>query len=188
MVLRLTPSVLVAALSAACLEPGPGPTPDSGLDAGLPPDAGTRLDAGAQPDAGTQPDGSVPDGGLAADCATRSGGAFVTVRNDGNRVFPESNVRLWITDAAFIEKARTLVGVASPSVFPLFERVIPRRDCDPSHAWHVDPSKAVFVELSREECDAHGGFVSSNLADWVARPRPDWCPWAGLIALVELRP
>lgn len=163
------PWLLLLLLCAACLESPGGPDSGAGLDAGTPPDAG-------------------PGGGLAADCSTRSGGAFVTVRSGSNDVFREANVRLWIVDATFIAKAATLVGVASPSVFPMFATVIPRRDCDPAHAWHVDPSKAVFVELSREECDGHAGYVSANLDAWVARPKPDWCPWAAVIASVEPRP
>ncbi|MCA2976643.1 MAG: hypothetical protein INH37_00010 [Myxococcaceae bacterium] len=193
------PWLLLLLLCAACLESPGGPDAGAGLDAGTPPDAG--LDAGAPPDAGPDagappdagpdagaPPDAGPDGGLAADCSTRSGGAFVTVRSGSNDVFREANVRLWIVDAAFIAKAATLVGVASPSVFPMFATVIPRRDCDPAHAWHVDPSKAVFVELSREECDGHAGYVSANLDAWVARPKPDWCPWAAVIASVEPRP
>lgn len=133
-------------------------------------------------------DAAQIDGGLAADCATRRGGAFVTLRSHANSVFPDWNVRLWITSAAFIAKAKTLVGVTDPGVHPNFGEVIATRDCDAQSAWHVDPSRAAFVEISKEECDAHGAYVNQHLAEWVARPTPNWCPWSAVIAAVEERP
>ncbi len=150
-------------------------------DASAPPLA----DASAEVDAGDAGKGS--DGGLAVDCATRRGGAFVTVRSDGNDNFAQTNVRLWISDPKFIAKAKTVIGVSEPGV-PMFQRVIPQRDCDPNFAWHVDPSKASFSDVTIEECDAHGGYVTRNLAAWVARPKPTWCPWGATIVAVEERP
>jgi hypothetical protein len=180
--------VVVSACSGAA---SPGASSAETPDASFPeggmgtPEAGGGDEAGLV-DAGGSPDGAA-DAGLSADCATRRGGAFVTVRYPASD-YPEWYGKLWITDAVFIAKAKTLVGKKAPEVHPVFDQVIPKRDCDAKVAWHVDPSRVRFAELSIEECDAHGGYIDEHLAEWVARPRPDWCAWGAHIAAVEERP
>ena len=185
--LALGAALPVAACSGAASSPPGVERPDASFPEGGTgtPEAGDRDEAGVV-DAGRSPD-AAPDAGLAADCATRRGGAFVSVRYPATD-YPEWNGKLWITDATFIAKAKTLVGKSSPEVHPSFDEVIPGRDCDARIAWHVDPSRVRFAEYSIEECDAHGGYIDEHLAEWVARPRPSWCAWGAFTTAVEERP
>ena len=127
----------------------------------------------------------APEGPVA--CSERQDGAIVTIGT--TRDNPRDRVALWITDAAFINQALAdlAAGDGRPSHHPMFGRVLDGRDCDAERAWHVEPASASWTEMSTEECDATAEFVSANLASWIARPTPNWCPWHGRVLSVDDR-
>ena len=123
--------------------------------------------------------GSTPPDSL----PNRSGGAFITLGNpDGTGSGPDE-ITLWITDSAFIDEAIQRQANGTWRV-AYFGQVLTGADVDAEHAWHVAPAQAEWVDATIEECDATMTYISQNRDAWLARPRPDWCPWGGKVLRV----
>jgi hypothetical protein len=120
-------------------------------------------------------------------CAERTGGALVTFN------VADQKLSLWITNAAFIARAKELVPDPNRSpeepVFnptPLFEKVIAGYDACSGRQWSVDPERVGFADFTVEVCDAEPAYIDANVAAWVASPGY-YCPWGPTVISVEER-
>lgn len=131
---------------------------------------------------GNGDDGNNTDGGTGP-CATRQGGALITIDNPPGTGDGPDSITLWITNSAFIDEAMTHKSNNDWRV-AMFDQVIASADCDSKHMWHVDPAKVSWADTAAEECDATVTYVSTNLTAWAARPTPSWCPWNARVSAV----
>jgi hypothetical protein len=124
-------------------------------------------------------------------CAERTGGALVTftVGHDD----PET-LRLWITNAEFIARAKELVAKSDEPeseepVFhptPMFDKVIARYDACSGRPWSVDPERVSFGDVATEVCDAMPADLDADPDAWAAKPG-NYCPWGPIVLSVDER-
>jgi hypothetical protein len=141
-----------------------------------------------------EPEGPIGD--PAADCATRTGGAFVTIEVAADA---EERATVWVTDETFIVEAEGRVALRAenerraaaglellPVVarVPLFE-ILAGRDCD-GWKFHVDPADVMWDDTSIEIYDALPSYVHDNLREFL-RPELKWSPWRTEVVSVDRR-
>jgi hypothetical protein len=112
-------------------------------------------------------------------CAERTGGALVTFD------VHHETLRLWITNGAFIARARELIGNTDFHPTPMFEKVIGGYDACSGRQWSVDPERVGFADFTTEVCDAVPSYIDANLG-WVQNPG-NYCPWGPRVVSVEER-
>jgi hypothetical protein len=117
-------------------------------------------------------------------CATRTGGAFVTLGACG------SAVKLWFRTSAFVDEAATYVGTTALPRTPLLT-IVEKTDCDSQWSWTVDDLDASWVTSVSVVCTAacpsvleaavHGGTLPTGTV---------WCPTpsSSLVLSVDRRP
>ena len=128
----------------------------------------------------SSPNSPVRHAPLATDCASRTGGAFVTLTSESR---PDVSITLWFTDSAFIDRA--IAGKGAHNGIPIL-LMRTGTDCDQNHAWHVSPV-ATWADAAREECDGNIAWLDENLDQWMQRVVPDWCPWGVIVTAVDDR-
>jgi len=132
----------------------------------------------------TDPEACVASTCVGGDCATRTGGAFVTFAVCAPAGASQgSSVKIWSTRPAFIAEAETLLATGDPAV-PVFG-IRSGTDCDGQWSWHVDPATPAFASFTVEVCDACPGYVEAHQADFASI---GWCPWTARVVAVERRP
>ena len=179
--------MLCAALASACSSSAlDQPTADAGaVDGGAHDSAiGGAADSAIRDAAAPKPDATSGDPG--ALCAGRRGGALITLGNPPGTLDGPDQIVLWITDSPFIDTAIQLQASGQWKI-PSLDEVIAGADCDPTHAWHVNPAKATWVDVAREECDSTITNITQHLAAWTGRSPPDWCEWSGVVIAVQDR-
>jgi hypothetical protein len=118
-------------------------------------------------------------------CATRTGGAFVTLSACG------SAVKVWIRETAFVDEAASYVGTTSLPRTPVLA-VVEKPDCDAQWSWTVDDLDASWVSSVTPRCttDACPSAIE-DAVDSKTLPVPSvWCPTptTSLVLAVERKP
>jgi hypothetical protein len=169
---------LFCALLAAFLTSGCDDPPTDG-DAGREPshDAGSS-DAGAH-DASTSDAAPSADAATPGDCDTRTGGAFISF------AVGDESLRVWSTNDAFIDAA--IANMASDTrQNAVFGTILAGADCEPEHAWHLDPEDMSFADFSVEVCDGRPSDLDNDLAYWMDTVM-QYCPWGPMITAIDDR-
>jgi hypothetical protein len=118
--------------------------------------------------------------GVGAACASRSGGAFVTIE------VCDETVKVWSTSAAFVDQAAALLAAPALAVrFPVFD-LRAGSDCDAQWSWSVDPSTAFLGTAAPPRCDACPSQVEAAVSFWVSDMK-QWCPLDVRVLAVERR-
>jgi hypothetical protein len=126
---------------------------------------------------------TLPPGPVGADCATRRGGAFVTIEVADTA---SERVSTWVSaaDASFIDEAKRLVAAGERRV-PTF-KVEDGTDCDGRWSFHLDAIDAAFADFTTEVCDGLPSYLQQNKAEWMAKDLR-WCPWGARVISVDDR-
>jgi hypothetical protein len=128
---------------------------------------------------------TTPPGGgtVAADCATRQGGAMVTIEVADTA---SERYTTWVSasDGEFIDEAKRLVAAGEKRV-PTF-KVLDGTDCDASWGFHLDAVDASFADFTTEVCDALPSYLNQNKAEWLQK-NLRWCPWGARVVSVDDR-
>lgn len=118
-------------------------------------------------------DGSTDAGYvLAADCNTRTGGAWITF-SIGNET-----LMVWSTNEKFNVEASKAIALGSV-VTPVFKDLIDGTDCDGQWSWHPDPENLELASSS-PECEGLPSDVESNKKHWLTQV-DRFCPSQALI-------
>jgi hypothetical protein len=115
-------------------------------------------------------------------CATRTGGAFVTLGSCGQ------SVKLWVTSAPFVARAEALRNdpASSGPAVPYLD-LRDGTDCDAQWSWHVDAVTATFVAgPPTGECIACPSAVEDALAYRIFSVAT-WCPTSAVVLAVDRR-
>lgn len=118
--------------------------------------------------------GAAPDDDevrVPAACVGRSPGALVVLDIAGERL------QVWITNEAFLEEARRRAESDAPRGVAFF-RLVDGEDCDPDHAWHVEPDTATFVDAAIEVCDGRPSDIDADKPYWFEQLNRQFCPWS----------
>jgi hypothetical protein len=183
--------LILASIQLACGDDEPGSTGPTGGGTG---GAGALGGVGAGGGAGGAgaAGGAGGTGGTGGDatggagggapplCDDYTGGALITFDIVGQ------SLTVWITNAAFIAEAQSLLAAGEQKV-PLFEEVIDGVGCDPQYTWHVDPEAASFADFTIELCDGTPSYLERNKATWI-RQVGSYCPWSAIVTSVESQP
>jgi hypothetical protein len=151
--------------------PADGPTTTPERDTAAPSPDGPAVTADGPAVTADGPAASAD--GPAAACASRTGGALVTLS-----ICQGEKVTLWITDPAFITEAVAKKGMPKGRI-PAFD-LVDGRDCDAAWSWHVKPGTAAWADLSTEVCDGCPHLVEQDKASWLKLGR--YCPWSAAVA------
>jgi len=116
---------------------------------------------------------------MPASCASRTGGALVTVEVGHEN--PEQ-FTAWITNPDFIAEANRLLADGERGT-PNF-KFVDGTDCDSQWAFHVDAADAEFPWGTIEVCDAMPSYVNQNRSYWIEK-NLRWCPWGSRVVSVE---
>lgn len=179
--LLLTVAVLSGAV--ACSEAGPCPMPLEVCD-------GACIDLNSDPrhcggcgracGAGWICAGGECGDSTAAGCATRGGGAFVTLEAC------EQTVKLWITNEVFVTQADALLHGATLEGRPVLA-LQAGTDCDAQWTWHVDAGTATFASSPPVgTCEGCPRVVERELSYYV-NDVGLWCPAAASVVSVDRR-
>jgi hypothetical protein len=120
---------------------------------------------------------------VAADCATRHGGAFVTIE-----VASQFHFTTWVpaSNQAFIDHAKENLAAGTHQNVS-FPKMVDGTDCDAQWSWNVDATNAEFADFSVEVCDGTPAYIEANKADWFRAPGY-YCPWGVTVTAVDVRP
>jgi hypothetical protein len=125
-----------------------------------------------------------PTGGtVAADCATRQGGAMVTLEIADTA---SERFTTWVGagDGEFIDEAKRLLAAGEKRV-PTF-KVLDGTDCDGHWSFHLDAVDASFADFTTEVCDSLPSYLNQNKAEWLQK-NLRWCPWSTRVISVDDR-
>jgi hypothetical protein len=119
---------------------------------------------------------------IAADCASRRGGAFVTIQ-----VAEQFSFKVWVPAAngEFIAHAKQNLAAGTRQNVS-FTKMVDGTDCDGQWSWTVDTSDASFPDFSVEVCDGTPEYIEANKAEWFRAPGY-YCPWGAKITAVDDR-
>jgi hypothetical protein len=183
---------LALAVLAACKNPQPCPTPLEECDGscvdvqsdrrycgscGIACRAGETCTAG-----GCRVDARGP-------CPQRVGGGFVTLGfpNDVAQSCAGQVVKVWVTQATFLDDAVAQVGSTTLARIPVLD-VVGGADCDEQWSWHTDDLTPAFVTtVTPPTCAACPSVIQANVPGYVQTVRR-WCPAAARILAVDRRP
>ena len=180
-------AALLALLAASCTVPQPCPEPLHECNGQCVDIASDRNDCGG---CGVQcASGQVCSKGTCSPdvrgpCASRSGGAFVTLGECG------SAVKVWIATPAFVDEAASYVGTTSTPRTPLLA-IVQRPDCDAQWSWTVDDMDASWVSSVTVTCTAACPATIESAVDSNTLPVASvWCPTPApsLVLAVERKP
>jgi hypothetical protein len=119
-----------------------------------------------------------------AECAVRTGGAFVTFSKCGE------SAKLWVTDGYFIAQAEAfLANPASPGASVPRMTLAIGTDCDVQWSWHVQPADPAFVassDVGTTLCDACPSQVQAYLSYYLSEIGR-WCPSQVTVTAVDRR-
>jgi len=124
---------------------------------------------------------TTPPSPIKADCASRKGGAMVTIENADRAA---ERYTTWVTTPAFIDEAKRLLAAGERRV-PSF-KVLDGTECDGKWSFHLDPVDASFADFTIEICDAVPSYIQANKADWLSK-NLRWCPWSAKVVSVDDR-
>lgn len=145
-----------AGVSGATGPGGGGTTANAGVGGAAQSGSG----AGGMGQGGLPRGGHGNQGGAPADCASRRGGALVTLN------ICEQHLRIWVTNAAFIAEAKRLQAAGGARI-ACFPEVKEGRDCDEQWTWHADPMGAFWTDFELETYFACPAAVEEDKLDWV---------------------
>lgn len=180
------PAFLAAALvlTGGCKNPQPCPSPLEECDGQCVDVQSNRRHCGfcgVGCDAGETCTGGGCGVDVAAPCAVREGGAFVTLGFDGC----PGSAKVWVTEPGFIAEAAVYVGSTTPAPAPVFS-LLDGSDCDAQWSWHVDAATPVFVTSAAAACDVCPQAVQASWTASVTKPAT-WCPSDAKFLAVEQR-
>jgi hypothetical protein len=121
-------------------------------------------------------DKAVPTAATVPACASRTGGALVTIEVGGSETFTA-----WITNRDFIAEAKRLLADDERGT-PNF-KFVDGTDCDPQYSFHVDPADADFPWGTIELCDGLASHVEDHKSEFARIQR--WCPWGSRVLSVR---
>ncbi len=173
----------VLALAAACNKAQPCPSPleeCSGQCVDVQSDRRHCGACGQACAAGESCLGAACDGTPTTACASRGGGAFVTLGHCGQAV------KLWIANPDFITAAQGAVGAPTTPGVPVLT-VQSGTDCDGQWSWHVNQAAALFQPAPPSPaCAVCPQTIEGDLAQYILSPGT-WCPTSATILAVDVR-
>ena len=112
-------------------------------------------------------------------CAARTGGALVSFS------IQMQTLAVWVTDAAFIDRAKEILGGA-PRQIPVFNTLVNGGACDLQWTWHPDPADVTFAQAAIELCDGLPSHVEADKDYWIGTVGA-FCPWSAVVTAVDDR-